>query len=69
MEDMLSIDEKLARFAESIPAKGMHTMYLSKAVELYDLWGKALMIAEEDETPEGWKQLDSIAKEMDEIIG
>lgn len=68
MDSISSIDENLAKFAERIPAKGMHISYLDKASELMDLYGDALSIMEDERTPKNESKLEAIAKEIQEIV-
>ena len=65
---ILSINENLAKFAERVPAKGMHLSYLDKATELMELYGDALSIMEDERTPENETKVEAIAKEIEEIV-
>ena len=62
------IDLNLAKFAEKIPAKGMHLNYLDKATELMELYGDILSIMEEKRTPENEAKVEALAKEIEKIV-
>lgn len=61
------VDNKLAKFAERVPAKGMHINYLDKASELMNLYGEMLSIVDDEQTPENEKKVIEIAKKIEEI--
>lgn len=61
------VDNKLAEFAERVPAKGMHINYLDKASELINLYGEMLSIVDDEQTPENEKKVKEIAKKIEEI--
>lgn len=61
------VDNKLAEFAERVPAKGMHINYLDKASELINLYGEMLSIVDDEQTPENEKKIKEIAKKIEEI--
>lgn len=62
------INNKLAEFAERVPAKGTHIAYLDKARELIELYGEVLSITEDEQTPENEKKVGDIAKQIDIIV-
>ena len=68
MSKISRIDENLKKFAESVPAKGMHISYLDKAVDLMELYGDALSIMNEERTPENVKKVEEIADEIEKIV-
>lgn len=63
-----NINNKLAEFAERVPAKGTHIAYLDKARELIELYGEVLSITEDEQTPENEKKVGDIAKQIDKIV-
>ena len=69
MDSISSINENLAKYAEKVPAKGMHVTYLDKASELMELYGDVLSIMEDERTPENEAKVEAIAKEIKEIVG
>lgn len=69
MNSISIINQKLAEFAERVPAKGMHISYLDKASELMNLYGDALSIMEEEKNSENEKKIEKIAKRIEDIIG
>lgn len=69
MDNISSINENLAKFAEKVPAKGMHVSYLDKASELMELYGDVLSIMEDERTPENEAKVKDIAEKIKEIVG
>lgn len=69
MNNISRINQKLAEFAERVPAKGMHIGYLDKANELMDLYGDALSLMEGEKNLENEEKVNKIAEKIEEIVG
>ena len=68
MKSFTTINEKLAKFAERVPAKGMHLSYLGKASRVMELYGEALSIMEDEKTPDNEAKVEAISEEIDKIV-
>lgn len=68
MRKIEMINDNLAKFAEKVPAKGMHISYLNKAVQIMDLYGDALCIMEDERTAEREADIAKISDKIDEIV-
>ncbi len=67
MNNSSKIDMLLKKYAESVPANGMHISYLDRAAELSDLFGDVLVM-EEEQTPESEEKIEKIAKKIESIV-
>lgn len=67
MNNSSKINKLLKKYAESIPANGMHIGYLDKAAELSDLYGEVLL-QEEEQTPGREEKIEEIEKKIEILV-
>lgn len=63
------INELLEKFANCVPAEGMHIGYLYKAQKLMELYGEVLLVLEDEEPPENMNKVNRLRDKIKEIVG